>query len=83
MDIWSDANLSPFMGVTAHRIDMTEVNTPAGIRTILKLKSYIIGFHPVPGRHSGRHLAQTLRSIVDRLGISSKVCDSSVYKISA
>lgn len=80
MDIWSDTNLSPFMGVTAHWIDMTEINTPGGIRTTLKLKAYIIGFHRIPGRHTGQHLAQTLRFIVDRIGISSKVSFSLYFK---
>ncbi len=73
MDVWSNENLSPFMGVTAHWIDMTKVNTPASVQTTLKLKSYIIGFSRIPGRHSGQHLVQTLRFIVDRIGISTKV----------
>lgn len=75
MDIWSDENLSPFMGVTAHRIDMVEVNSPIGSRTVLRLRSYLIGFHRIPGRHTGQHLAQLLMYLLDRLGVLPKVSD--------
>lgn len=61
------------MGVTAHRIDMVEATGPAGSRTLLQLRSYLIGFHCIPGQHSGEHLAQLLIYILDRLGIISKV----------
>lgn len=73
MDVWSDQNLVPFMGVTAHRIVVTEVNTAAGPRTLLKLCSYLIGFSRIPGRHTGDHLAQLLIYILDRLNITHRV----------
>jgi hypothetical protein len=75
MDIWSDPNLLPFMGITAHRIDMMEVNSLAGTRTVLRLRSYLIGFHCIPGRHTGQHLARLLVSLLDRLEILPKVSD--------
>jgi len=45
------------MGVTAHHIDMIEVKSLIGSRTMLQLRSYLIGFHCIPGRHTGQHLA--------------------------
>lgn len=75
MDMWSDENLSPFMGVTAHRINMVQINTPIGPRTALELRSYLIGFHRVTGHHTGEHLGQKLVHILDRLQITSKVSD--------
>ena len=73
MDMWSDPNLTPFMGVTAHWIEATEVQTPAGIDYILKLRSDLIGFHRVPGRHMGEHLAVAFLYVLDRVGITDKV----------
>lgn len=63
------------MGITAHRIDMVEVNSPIGSWTLLRLRSYLIGFHCIPGQHTGQHLAQLLIYLLDRLEILSKVSD--------
>lgn len=68
MDAWSDENLTPYMGITAHYIEILEGN---GIS--LHLQSILAGFCRLPDRHSGKHLAQTLLSVIDRLGIASKV----------
>ncbi len=70
MDVWSDHNLVPFMGVTAHQITVTEINTTVGPHTILKLQSYLIGFYCIPGYHTGDHLAQLLIYVLDRLNIT-------------
>ncbi len=75
MDVWSDQNLVPFMGVTAHRIAVTEINTTAGPRVVLKLQSYLIGFYRIPGRHTGDHLAQLLMYVLDRRNITQRVRD--------
>ncbi len=72
MDLWSDENLTPVRGVTAHRREMAEVSGLAGSRTILQLRSYLIGFHCLPGRHTGDHLTQGLTHVLDRLDILSK-----------
>ncbi|KAK0445675.1 uncharacterized protein EV420DRAFT_1572148, partial [Desarmillaria tabescens] len=48
-DMWSNANLVPFMAVTAHWIETKEVHPPNG--------TDLIGFHHVPGHHDGEHLA--------------------------
>ena len=72
-DMWSDPNLSPFMAVTAHWIETEIVQTARGPQYRLKLRAELIGFHRVPGSHTGEHLAQALLYILDRLGIASKV----------
>lgn len=72
-DLWSDPNLSPFMAVTAHWIETILHDTPNGPQYELKLRAELIGFHRVPGRHNGEHLAQALPYTLDRLSITNKV----------
>lgn len=73
MDMWSDPNLVPYMAVTAHWIHAMEVLTPAGKRYKLQLRTNLIGFHQVPGKHTGEHLAHTFIYITERLNITKKV----------
>lgn len=80
MDMWSDPNLSPFMAVTAHWIKAVSKDTPDGKDFALELQADLIGFHRVPGSHTGEHLAQAFIHIVDRLSISHKVSSTIMYK---
>jgi hypothetical protein len=58
------------MAVTAHWIQAT---TAEDGTQQLKLRSDLIGFHKIPGRHNGAHLAQCFLYITDRLKITEKV----------
>ena len=60
------------MAVTAHWI---QVVAEEGSVKKLQLRTDLIGFHKLPGRHTGEHLAQCFLFITDRLGITSKVSD--------
>ncbi|KAF5353369.1 hypothetical protein D9756_007869 [Leucocoprinus leucothites] len=40
-DIWTDENLTPFIGVTAHWIEVWGFNTPAGVHCLLNMKSHM------------------------------------------
>lgn len=73
-DLWSDSNLTPFMAVTAHWIEATTIPTATldQPQYILKLCAELIGFHKVPGRHDGFHLAQAFLDVIDRLSIDKK-----------
>lgn len=73
-DMWSDTNLSPFAAYTAHWIEGKTVQTIHGPQLTLTLRADLIGFQRVPGRHTGEHLAQAFLVVVDRLGITHKVC---------
>lgn len=73
MDLWSDPNLSPFMAVTSHWIECIRFMTEDGEQFRLQLRTDLIGFHRVPGSHTGEHLAQAFIVIVDRLKIAEKV----------
>jgi len=76
MDLWSDPNLSPYMAITSHWIQVETIQTVDGPQHTLKLRTDLIGFHHVPGRHTGEHLAEAFHHILDRIGITSKVrCD--------
>lgn len=73
MDLWNDPNLSPFMVVTSHWIESVKITTIDGEQYRLKLRTDLIGFHRVPGTHTGEHLAQAFIAIIDRLKIAEKV----------
>jgi hypothetical protein len=61
------------MAVTAHWIEAVEEKTSSGSKKTLQLRSDLIGFHKLPGRHTGEHLAHCFLYITDRLNITGKV----------
>lgn len=63
------------MAVTAHWIQAIEENTPTGVNKKLHLRADLIGFHKLPGRHTGEHLAHCFLFITDRIQVTSKVSD--------
>ena len=73
MDLWTDPNLSPFMAVTAHWIEAESISTPQGPQYNLRLRSDLIGFHHVPGHHSGEHIAHAFLHVLDRIRVTHKV----------
>lgn len=79
MDMWSDPNLSPFMAATAHWIKAVPKITPDGTDFTLELQADLIGFHRVPGSHTGEHLAQAFIHVLDRLSIADKVSSAIMY----
>lgn len=82
MDMWTDPNLSPFMAVTAHWIEAKIISTPQGTQYELKLRADLIGFHSVPGHHTGEHMAHAFLYVLDRIGIAEKVCRNSIFLLS-
>lgn len=72
-DTWSDPNHTSFMAVTAHWIESVDEKTPTGSVKKLRLRADLIGFHKLPGRHTGQHLAHCFLFITDRIKITSKV----------
>jgi hypothetical protein len=73
-DIWTDTNMTAFMALTAHWIESCVEETLAGPKNTLRLRVDLIGFHRVPGRHTGEHLAHCFLYITDRIKITEKVC---------
>lgn len=71
--MWSDPNLASYMAVTAHWIEAKEIQTNSGLQRVLELRADLIGFHRVPGHHTGTHLAHIFKFITDRLEITHKV----------
>jgi hypothetical protein len=74
MDLWSDLNRKPFMAITAHWIKGTPTNTIRGTELVLEYRADLIGFYECLGRHTGKHLANAFLYVLDRVGITSKVC---------
>ena len=74
-DGWSDPNQTSFMAVTAHWIEATNEKTPTGTKKKLQLRADLIGFHKLPGRHTGEHLAHCFLFITDHIQVTLKVSD--------
>ena len=62
------------MAVTAHWIEAVKGK---GDKKTLQLRSDLVGFHKLPGRHTGEHLAHCFLFITDRLKITGKVSKKS------
>ena len=73
MDLWSDPNLLPYMAVTAHWLQLVIEETPTGPKLSFQLRADLIGFHRVPTRHTGPHLATAFLHLTDRVSASHKV----------
>ena len=67
MDIWSDHNRRPFLAITAHWIAKVEGTTA------LQLKTALIAFHRLRGRHDGKTLAETVLRLLDKAQVTVKV----------
>ena len=73
LDMWSDANQTPYMAVTAHWIEGVTENTAHGPKLVLKLQSDLVGFEHIPGHHDGAHLGYTFLHVIDHLEVAEKV----------
>ena len=58
------------MAVTAHWIKAV---AEKGDKKTLQIRSDLVGFHKLPGRHTGEHLAHCFLFITDHLNITAKV----------
>src|ERR1700690_1466908 len=66
-DLWSDKNLQSYLCLTAHWIAR---NKRTGV---LELKSALIAFHNVTGRHDGVNLGRIMVELLDCAGITAMV----------
>ncbi len=73
MDLWTDLNLVPYMAVTANWIQAELETTESGSHYTLKMRTDLIGFQHVPGKHTGEHLTQSFYYLIKCLGILEKV----------
>jgi hypothetical protein len=64
------------MAVTAHWMQSITVDSVSGYHQKIVLRTDLIGFHRIPGRHTGEHLAQCFLYILDRIDIAEKVSHS-------
>jgi len=62
--------------ILQNSIEAATQETSHGRQYILKLRVDLIGFHRVPGKHDGEHLAHAFLHILDRVSVSKKVCFS-------
>ncbi len=69
MDMWTDTKQRSFMAVTAHWIQEETIQTSFGSQVWLKMRTALIGFHRVPGRHTSEHLAEAFVFLLEHVGI--------------
>jgi len=72
-DIWSGPNLLPFIDITAHWISTQPRKSAEDTWLVLTLRSELVGFHHIPGRHDGEYLAAVFLHVIDWLQITN-VC---------
>ena len=66
--------MTPYMAVTAHWIQSVRTEHVSCPPTEeLVLRADLIGFHHLPGHHTGRHIAQLFLYITDRVGVTPQV----------
>lgn len=58
------------MAITAHWIEGKTIQTPEGPRIQMTMWTDLIGFQRLPGRHTGKHLANAFLHVTDRIGIT-------------
>jgi hypothetical protein len=68
VDVWSNQNCQSFLAMTAHWVARVEGTT------VLQLKTALIVFHNLCGKHNGKTLAETVVKLLDRAQIMVKVC---------
>jgi len=71
--MWTNTSLVAFLAVTAHWIEAIIKETPNGPQKILNMQADLVGFHHIPGNHTGKHLAHAFLFITDCLDITEKV----------
>jgi len=67
LDTWSDQRYGSYLVMTVHWIAEAE-----GSGT-LQLKTLLIAFHRLHEGHTGRSMARTVRHLLDRAGVTTKV----------
>ena len=70
MDMWSNRNRRSYLAITAHWIASIEDSTA------LRLKTALIAFHRLRGRHDRSSLAAVVLQLLDRAGVTVKVLQS-------
>jgi hypothetical protein len=59
VDVWSDQNHRPYLAMMAHWVAKIEGTTA------LQLKTTLIAFHHLHGKHDGKTLAKTVVMLLD------------------
>jgi hypothetical protein len=62
--------MAGYLALTSHWIATNKLSGR------LTLKAALIGFHRLKNKHSGRNIARTIQYLLDRAGVTRKVCIS-------
>lgn len=67
LDIWTGSNCRHYLAITAHWIAQAKGSSS------LTLEATLIAFHQLRNNHSGSELAETVKCLLDRAGVTVKV----------
>jgi hypothetical protein len=67
-DMWSNKRRQTFICITVHWVASSKPNNQG-----LVLRSSILAFHPLHGKHSGNAIAKVIYSLLKRAGVTGEV----------
>ena len=68
-DIWSNKRRQSYLCITVHWVAYNKPNNQG-----LILKSSLLAFHPLHGKHSGKAIAEVIYSLLERADVTGEVC---------
>lgn len=75
MDIWSSQNRSSYLCITIHYLIYERPEAKSG----LVLKSSILAFHNLRGKHSGENISKAVTALLRRAEINPEEVRISIY----
>jgi hypothetical protein len=76
-DIWSNKRRQSYLCITVHWVASNKPNNEG-----LVLKSSLLAFHPLYGKHTGKAIARVIYSLLKRAGITGDVCIVTIDNLS-
>ncbi|KAL4262028.1 Zinc finger BED domain-containing [Pleurotus pulmonarius] len=61
------------LGKISFSTDICVTQTASGPRYLLRLRADLIGFHHIPGSHTGEHISNIFLFVLDRIQITSRI----------
>jgi hypothetical protein len=70
MDIWSDKKRQSYLCITVHWVAYSQSDNQGP----LVLKSSLLAFHALHGRHTGGAITDIVYALLERAGVTGDVC---------
>lgn len=77
IDLWSSKNRTSYLCITVHYLAYEDPIKKEN----LSLRSSILAFHPMYGKHTGQNIAETVTRLLVRAGIDPKKVRQSSFSL--